>query len=91
MQNARLIFDSFNEPAVVGLRGSSEPARQLAYQYDSATINLLIQHRSTGERISLAGQVLDVSMRAVHGLPVGFICLWKTWTGKESQCRGWTQ
>lgn len=71
MQNARLIFDSFSAPpAVSGTRGSLAAARQLTYQHDSATVNLLIRLESKADRISLVGQVLDVSMRAVHGLPV---------------------
>jgi hypothetical protein len=70
MQNARLIFDSFSVPAVAGIRGPLAAARQLTYQYDSATVNLLIHLEDKEKRISLVGQVLDVSMRAVHGLPV---------------------
>jgi CheY-like chemotaxis protein len=70
MQNARLIFDSFSSPVAAGVRGSLRSARQLAYQHSSTTINLLIHLRKQEVRISLAGQVLDVSMREVHGLPV---------------------
>jgi CheY-like chemotaxis protein len=70
MQKARLIFDSFSSPAISGIRGSLSSARQLAYQHRSTTVNLLVQHNKETVWTSLAGQVLDVSMRAVHGLPV---------------------
>jgi CheY-like chemotaxis protein len=70
MQNARLIFDSFSSPVAAGVRSSLRSARQLAYQHSSTTINLLIHLKKKEVRISLAGQVLDVSMREVHGLPV---------------------
>lgn len=66
----QLIFDSFNSPMVAGIRGLPGPTRQLAYQRDSSTINLLIRPMEDGVRISVLGQVLDVSMRDVHGLPV---------------------
>jgi hypothetical protein len=70
MQNAQLVFDSFSSPKTAGTRGSLKSARQLAYQHGSTTVNVLIHAKNDGVRIALAGQVLDVSMRAVHGLPV---------------------
>jgi hypothetical protein len=65
-----LIFDSHNSPIVAGVRGSTGFGRQLAYRHNSTTINLLSRLMEGVYRISLLGQVLDVSMRAVHDLPV---------------------
>lgn len=71
MISARLIFDSLHESSVAGIRGSLQSGRQLTYQHQSTTINLLIhQKQEASFRLSLVGQVLDVSMRAVHDLPV---------------------
>jgi CheY-like chemotaxis protein len=70
MHTARLIFDSLSSPTVAGVRGSLRSARQLAYQHESTTVNLLIHPKDDNSRLSLAGQVLDLSMRAVQGLPV---------------------
>jgi CheY-like chemotaxis protein len=70
MHSARLLFDSLSSPVVAGVRGSLRSARQLAYQHKSTTVNLLIHPKEEISRLSLAGQVLDLSMRAVHELPV---------------------
>ncbi len=70
MQTARLIFDSLRSPRVAGIRGMRSSDRQLAFQHDSTTFNLFIRRLEGTDRLSLVGQVLDVSMRAVHGLPV---------------------
>lgn len=69
MQAARLLFDSLRSPRSQGIRGALSSARQLAFQHDSTTINLLI-HYLENTRLMLAGQVLDLSMRVVHDLPV---------------------
>jgi hypothetical protein len=71
MISAQLIFDSLRMPSVAGIRGPLKSGRQLTYQHQSATINLLVhQKQEENCRVSLVGQVLDVSMRAVHDLPV---------------------
>jgi DNA-binding response OmpR family regulator len=71
MISAQLVFDSFHAPSPAGLRGPLKSARQLTYQHQSTTINLLVHpNREEDYRISIVGQVLDVSMRAVHDLPV---------------------
>ena|ERR1051326_1479001 len=69
MHLPRLIFDSLLSPQSQGVRGAQSSARQLAFQHHSTTINLLIK-RAEDTHLSMAGQVLDLSMRVVHGLPV---------------------
>lgn len=71
MINAQLVFDSLRTPSIGGIRGPLKSGRQLTYQHQSTTINLLVhQRQEENYRMSLVGQVLDVSMRAVHDLPV---------------------
>jgi CheY-like chemotaxis protein len=63
MQVAQLIFDSFRLPLPIGVRGSPEPGRQLAYQHHNKIVDLLIEPREETGRVSLAGQVMGVGMR----------------------------
>jgi hypothetical protein len=70
MQIPQLIFDSFNAPMIAGIRGSSKSTRQLAYLHDSTTVNILTRLVEGVHQILLSGQVLDVSLRTVDGLPV---------------------
>jgi len=59
MQTARMIFDSFRYPLPVGVRGLSPGARQIAYQYKKAIIDVSVDFGGGPGRISLTGQVLD--------------------------------
>jgi hypothetical protein len=59
MQIARMIFDSFRYPLPVGVRGLSPGARQVAYQYKQAIIDVSVDFGEGPGRISLTGQVLD--------------------------------
>jgi hypothetical protein len=70
MQIPQLTFDSLNEPMAAGMRGSPRSDRQLVYRHSNTTVNLLIRLMEGVYKISLLGQVLDVSLRVVHGLPV---------------------
>lgn len=70
MQIAQVIFDSFRSPLPAGVRGLHAPARQLAYQHKSATIDLIIEPREGRGGISISGQVLDATKRKGEGLAV---------------------
>ena len=71
MQTPQLVFDSFNSPMTAGIRSSSPGStRQLAYLHGSTTVNILSRLVKGVHQISLLGQVLDVSLRTVDGLPV---------------------
>jgi hypothetical protein len=70
MQIPQLMFDSFNSPMAAGMRGSPRSDRQLVYLHSNTTVNLLIRLMEGAYQIALLGQVLDVSLRVVHGLPV---------------------
>lgn len=58
-QIAQLIFDSFRQPALEGVRNSGMGTRQLVYQADDVLINLQLEKASGQERLSLVGQVTD--------------------------------
>lgn len=56
---ARLVFDSFREPILVGVRASHMTTRQLLYQADALMIDLRIEGAADPGRMLLAGQVMD--------------------------------
>jgi hypothetical protein len=66
VQVARMIFDSFENPSPDGLRTLSSNARQLAYQFKEAVIDLSLDCAEGPNRISLAGQVLDLERKGKH-------------------------
>jgi len=58
--SARLIFDSFLQPALAGIRSSQLAGRRVVYQADSLMVDLLLEQPQTdSRRISLVGQLLD--------------------------------
>jgi CheY-like chemotaxis protein len=60
MSAARLIFDSFLQPAPIGIRISQLHGRRFVYQTDSLMIDLSLEPPLTGSRsISLVGQLMD--------------------------------
>lgn len=60
MQAARLIFDSFLQPAPVGIRVSQLHGRQFIYQAGDLMIDLSLEPPQTDSgRILLVGQVMD--------------------------------
>jgi hypothetical protein len=63
-QRARLVFDSFLQPAAAGLRGTVT-ARQFLYEADDYVIDLRLEPQRELDRISLVGQVLNRT-RAIH-------------------------
>jgi CheY-like chemotaxis protein len=68
MQAARLIFDSFLQPAPVGIRVSHLHGRQFIYQAGDLMVDLSLEPPQTdGGPISLVGQLMD-SARPERGL-----------------------
>jgi len=58
--SARLIFDSFLQPAPAGIRISQLAGRRFVYQADSLMVDLSLEPSQTdSRRISLVGQLLD--------------------------------
>ena len=56
-QMAKLVFDSFMEPAPAGVRGGAEPARHLMHEADSFLVDVWME-RERDDRMWVAGQVL---------------------------------
>jgi hypothetical protein len=57
---AALVFDSFRQPMLAGMRASAgAPARQLLYKAGRYTIKLQVEPGAGEERLSIVGQILD--------------------------------
>lgn len=57
---AALVFDSFRQPLLAGMRASSGTlARQLLYKAGRYTIKLQVEPGARVERLSIVGQILD--------------------------------
>jgi hypothetical protein len=57
---AALVFDSFRQPMLAGMRASSGlPVRQLLYKAGRYTIKLQVEPGAGAERVSIIGQILD--------------------------------
>ena len=65
---ARRVFDSFEQPAPVGIRSAGSVERQLLFKAGNVAVDVRIE---TGdERVSLAGQVVSESERFFENTPV---------------------
>jgi hypothetical protein len=69
---ARLVFDSFQAPAAVGVRTLDLCSRQLLYEMDELAIDLRIETTGSSARSSLIGQLVQQSEghQGRGGLPV---------------------
>jgi hypothetical protein len=57
---AALVFDSFRQPMLAGMRASSGvPSRQLLYKAGRYTIKLQVEPGAGAQRLSIVGQILD--------------------------------
>src|SRR6185437_15472641 len=55
-----LVFDSFSQPALVGVRsGGTAAARQMVYEAEVVMVDLRLDHSMHSKRVSLIGQVLN--------------------------------
>jgi hypothetical protein len=72
---ARLVFDSFQAPAAVGVRTLDLCSRQLLYEVDDIAIDLRIETTGSSARSSLIGQLLhqSESHQGGGGLPVALL------------------
>jgi|SRR5215469_1320304 len=56
---ARLLFDSFRNPVIEGVRSASTSARQMLYGVGTYRIDLRMEPQMDSDKISLVGQVLN--------------------------------
>ena len=71
-RGAPLVFDSFLQPAVAGIRSSQPKCRQLRYESDTLVADLSLERQSDSQHITLMGQVLDTAKREpeLGGVPI---------------------
>src|SRR5947208_11780208 len=71
-RGARLVFDSFLEPSLAGVRSLHPTPRQLLYESDILVADLLLEGQEDSQRITLTGQVLDTVKRKpqLGGVPI---------------------
>jgi len=69
---ARLLFDSFSEPLLAGVRASGAVARQVVYEAEGLTVDLRFDTVVPSGKVAAVGQILDsrVPREGVNGAPV---------------------
>jgi len=58
-ESAALVFDSFRQPQVAGVRASGLAPRQLLFTAGRYTIRVRLEPAADAERLSIVGQILD--------------------------------
>jgi hypothetical protein len=69
---AELVFDSYSQPQVIGIRSTAAAPRQLLYRAGSVLIDMRLQSAGDADRFSLSGQVLSSgeSKQALRHVPI---------------------
>jgi len=60
-RSAPLVFDSFLQPSLAGVRSSHPTVRRLLYESDSLVADLSLEVQADSQRIMVVGQVVDAS------------------------------
>jgi CheY-like chemotaxis protein len=58
-RGAPLVFDSFLQPALAGIRSSQPTCRQLRYESGALVADLSLERQGDSQHVTLMGQVLD--------------------------------
>ena len=85
-RGAPLVFDSFLQPSLVGIRSSQPLCRQLRYESDTLVADLSLERQKDSQHITLTGQVLGTAKGEprLDGIPIviqghsGFIGIART-------------
>ena len=64
---AELLFDSFLQPVLEGIRSSSIGTRHMLYRADPLQIDLLIESQADGRSVVVTGQLMDLRHPEVGG------------------------
>jgi hypothetical protein len=67
---ASLVFDTFKEPMLSGVRRAALPPRQLLFRAGDVDIDVKIEATEANDRISLVGQVLSNATKFFDNTPV---------------------
>jgi len=67
---ATLVFDTFDQPMLAGVRHVGTAARQLLFRAGDIDVDVKIESVESDERITLVGQVLATSSKFLENTPV---------------------
>jgi hypothetical protein len=67
---ASLVFDTFDEPMLAGVRRVGAPSRQLLFRAGDVDVDVKIESMEANDRISLVGQVLSNTEKFFDNTPV---------------------
>jgi len=67
---ASLVFDTFDQPSLVGVRRVGAAPRQLLYRAGDIDVDVKIESMEANDRISLTGQVLSNTEKFFNNTPV---------------------
>ena len=69
---AKLVFDSFREPALAGVRSQEEPMHRAMYEAGDYCVDLRMEHERGADAVVLVGQIANRTQpeRRVSGAPV---------------------
>lgn len=66
----KVLFDSFLQPVFAGARSAGTGTRQMLYRADPFQIDVQIEAKSSGNRLVVTGQLMDLSNPAIVGRDV---------------------
>ena len=67
---ASLVFDTFDQPLVAGMRRVGAPPRQLLFRAGDVDVDVKIESMEANDRITLVGQVLSNATKFFDNAPV---------------------
>jgi hypothetical protein len=67
---ASLVFDTYDEPMLAGIRRVGAPPRQLLFRAGEVDVDVKIESMETNDRITLVGQVLSNTTKFFDNTPV---------------------
>jgi len=67
---AALVFDTFDQPLLAGVRRVGAPPRQLLFRAGDVDVDVKIESMETNDRITLVGQVLSSATKFFDNTPV---------------------
>ncbi|PYS56018.1 MAG: hypothetical protein DMG13_01360 [Acidobacteria bacterium] len=67
---ASLVFDTYDQPLLAGVRGVGAPPRQLLFRAGDVDVDVKIESMEANDRITLVGQVLSSATKFFDNTPV---------------------
>jgi hypothetical protein len=67
---ASLVFDTYDQPMLAGVRRVGAPPRQLLFRAGDVDVDVKIESMETNDRITLVGQVLSGAEKFLDNTPV---------------------